>query len=101
MIDTVVAWNVNCRVCRWQGPRTHHLVYLISFVFRQQHNTTPQIHKKVLYARAKPMGLPHIPDPTDEDVDKWHAKYCDEVRRLYNTYRERVPAYKHKKLFID
>jgi Diacylglycerol acyltransferase len=47
------------------------------------------------------MGLPHIPEPTDEDVDKWHAKYCDEVRRLYNTYKEKVPAYKHKKLYID
>jgi len=47
------------------------------------------------------MNLPHIPEPTDADVDKWHAKYCEEVSRLYNTYRERVPAYKHKKLFID
>ncbi|CAB9499666.1 Diacylglycerol O-acyltransferase 2 [Seminavis robusta] len=57
--------------------------------------------EKCLYARAKPMGLPHIPDPTDEDVDKWHAKYCEEVKRLFNTYKEKVPAYKHKKLYID
>jgi Diacylglycerol acyltransferase len=56
---------------------------------------------KCLYARAKPMGLPHIPNPTDEDVNKWHAKYVEEVKRLFDTYKEKVPAYKHKKLFID
>jgi Diacylglycerol acyltransferase len=47
------------------------------------------------------MGLPHIPSPTEEDVNKWHAKYCEEVKRLFHTYKEKVPAYKHKKLFID
>jgi hypothetical protein len=56
---------------------------------------------KLLYVRGKPMGLPHIPDPTEDDINKWHAKYCDEVRRLYNENKEKVPAYKHKKLFID
>jgi hypothetical protein len=44
--------------------------------------------------------MQQIEDPTQEDVDKWHAKYCDEVRRIFDTYKERVPAYKHKKLVI-
>ena len=56
---------------------------------------------KLLYARGKPMGLPHIPKPTQEDVDKWHAKYCEEVTRLFELNKEKVPSYKHKKLFID
>jgi len=47
------------------------------------------------------MGLPHIQNPTDADVDKWHAKYCQEVTRLFDTYKERIPAYKQKTLFID
>jgi len=57
--------------------------------------------EKLLYVRGKPMGLPHIPEPTDADVDKWHAKYVDEVTRLFNENKEKLPEYKHKKLFID
>ena len=56
---------------------------------------------KLLYVRAKPMGLPHIPQPTNDDVDKWHAKYCQEIIRLFDTHKEKVPLYKHKKLYID
>ena len=55
----------------------------------------------LLYARGKPLGMPHIAEPTQEDIDKWHGKYCKEVERLFNTYKERVPQYKHKKLYID
>mmetsp|Transcript_12749 Transcript_12749/g.23900 ORF Transcript_12749/g.23900 Transcript_12749/m.23900 type:complete len:319 (-) Transcript_12749:53-1009(-) len=56
---------------------------------------------KLLYVRGKPLGLPHIPEPTDSDVNHWHAKYVEEVSRLYNENREKLPTYKHKKLFID
>jgi hypothetical protein len=47
------------------------------------------------------MGLPFIPEPTDADIDEWHAKHCAEVTRLFDTYKEKLPAYKHKTLFID
>ncbi len=57
--------------------------------------------EKLLYVRGKPLGLPHIPDPTDDDINKWHAKYVEEVQRLFYENREKLPAYKHKKLFID
>ena len=56
---------------------------------------------KLLYVRGKPMELPHIPDPSQADVDKWHAKYCEEVTRLFERNKEKVPLYKHKTLFID
>lgn len=58
-------------------------------------------NEKLIYVRGKPLGLPHIKDPTDEDLDKWHAKYCEEVKRLFDTYKEKVPAYKHKTLYFD
>eukprot|EP00804_Cyclotella_cryptica_P019344 CCRYP_006185-RA/>CCRYP_006185-RA protein AED:0.04 eAED:0.04 QI:182/1/1/1/1/1/2/459/327 len=57
--------------------------------------------EKLLYVVGKPIGLPHITDPTQEDIDKWHAAYCDEVRKIFETYKDRVPMYKNKKLFID
>jgi Diacylglycerol acyltransferase len=56
---------------------------------------------KCLYARGKPLGLPHIKDPTDEEVDKWHKKYCEAIEGLFERYKEKVPLYKHKTLFID
>ena len=55
---------------------------------------------KLLYVSGQPLGMPHIPHPTQEDIDKWHAKYCSEVARLYESYKEKVPEYKHKKLEI-
>lgn len=56
---------------------------------------------KCLYARGKPLGLPHIKDPTDEEVDKWHKQYCEAIEGLFERYKEKVPLYKHKTLFID
>jgi len=55
---------------------------------------------KLLYVSGKPLGMPHIPNPTQADIDKWHTVYCDQVTRIYNQYKERVPEYKHKKLEI-
>lgn len=55
---------------------------------------------KLLYVSGQPLGMPRIAAPTQEDIDKWHAKYCSEVQRLFDTYKEQVPEYKHKKLEI-
>jgi hypothetical protein len=44
--------------------------------------------------------MPRIDQPTQQDIDKWHEKYLQEVRRLFDTYKEKVPEYKHKKLTI-
>ena len=55
---------------------------------------------QLLYVSGQPLGMPHIPEPSQENIDKWHAKYCNEVTRIFNTYKERVPEYKHKKLEI-
>mmetsp|Transcript_35535 Transcript_35535/g.42418 ORF Transcript_35535/g.42418 Transcript_35535/m.42418 type:complete len:337 (-) Transcript_35535:89-1099(-) len=56
---------------------------------------------KLIYARGKPLGLPYILEPTNEEVDEWHEKYCQEVTRLFNSYKEKLPAYKHKQLIIE
>mmetsp|Transcript_18184 Transcript_18184/g.28268 ORF Transcript_18184/g.28268 Transcript_18184/m.28268 type:complete len:329 (+) Transcript_18184:208-1194(+) len=61
----------------------------------------PRWGEKVMYVRGTPLGLPHIPEPTDEDIDKWHKVYCDEVRRIYEKYREKIPHYANKPLIID
>lgn len=55
---------------------------------------------KLLYVSGQPIGIPHIPNPTQEDIDKYHALYCEQVERLFEKYKEKVPEYKHKKLHI-
>jgi hypothetical protein len=55
---------------------------------------------KFLYVSGQPLGMPKIENPTQEDIDLWHSRYCGEVTRIFDTYKERVPDYKHKKLVI-
>jgi len=56
---------------------------------------------KLSYARGRPLGLPHIPEPTQEDIDKWHAVYCKQLVELFEKYKGANPDYKHKTLFIE
>ena len=58
-------------------------------------------NEKLIYVRGRPLGLPHIENPTDKDINKWHQKYCDEVERIFNTYKHKSPQYANKKIFID
>jgi 2-acylglycerol O-acyltransferase 2 len=56
---------------------------------------------KLLYVTGQPLGLPTIAEPTQADIDKYHALYCQEVTRLFETYKENAgPNYKHKRLEI-
>lgn len=36
-----------------------------------------------------PLQLPLIAEPTKEDVDKWHQKYIEALRTVFDTYKER------------
>lgn len=56
---------------------------------------------KLLYVTGQPLGLPKIENPTQEDIDKYHRQYCDQVKRIFEKYKENAgPEYKHKKLVI-
>ena len=56
---------------------------------------------KLVYARAPPLGLPKIENPTDAEVDKWHAKYVAELRRLFEAYKGTRPDFASKALRIQ
>lgn len=36
---------------------------------------------------GKPISIPCNPNPTDEDVKKYHALYIEEMERIYNSYK--------------
>lgn len=56
---------------------------------------------KLVYARGRPLGLPHIDNPSKEDVDKWHRMYCEKLQELFDNYKEKNPDYKRKKLGLQ
>eukprot|EP00522_Entomoneis_paludosa_P003309 CAMPEP_0172471530 /NCGR_PEP_ID=MMETSP1065-20121228/67866_1 /TAXON_ID=265537 /ORGANISM="Amphiprora paludosa, Strain CCMP125" /LENGTH=291 /DNA_ID=CAMNT_0013229633 /DNA_START=215 /DNA_END=1090 /DNA_ORIENTATION=- len=72
----------------------------LTYMWGKWYLPIPRNDCKLLYVSGKPVGIPHIPEPTQADIDKYHALYCDQVQRLFEKYKEKVPEYKHKKLHI-
>ena len=56
---------------------------------------------RLTYARGRPLGLPHIPEPTEAEIDHWHAVYCERVKELFERYKGFNPDYKHKELLVE
>ena len=56
--------------------------------------------EKLLYVSGQPLGMPHVPNPRPAVVNHWHRQYCNQVERIFEQYKERLPHYKHKKLVI-
>jgi len=56
---------------------------------------------KLTYARGRPIGLPHIENPTDEDIDRWHDVYCKKLVELFDNYKVFNPDYVQKSLVIQ
>lgn len=49
---------------------------------------------------SKPIQLPHIESPTNEDVDKYHAIYLKEIEALYERNKSKYSVNKDQKLEI-
>ncbi|GMH73419.1 hypothetical protein TL16_g06183 [Triparma laevis f. inornata] len=56
---------------------------------------------KLVYVRGRLLGMPKIEEPTQKDIDFWHKRYCDEVERIFETYKGACPGYENKKFYID
>jgi len=57
---------------------------------------------KLLYAAGVPIEIPKIAEPTQEDVDKYHALYIEEVKRLFEGYKSKAGhLYEKKTLIIE
>mmetsp|Transcript_7868 Transcript_7868/g.18747 ORF Transcript_7868/g.18747 Transcript_7868/m.18747 type:complete len:347 (+) Transcript_7868:38-1078(+) len=69
-------------------------------VFWGLFGTPCPLPKAVTYVRGKPLGLPKVENPTDEQVDEWHKKYVAEVKRIFDTYKHLNPDYANKDLTI-
>ena len=56
---------------------------------------------KLTYARGRPLGLPHIEHPSDEDVEKYHALYVKKLVELFDRYKKFNPDYADKQLAVE
>lgn len=56
---------------------------------------------KLVYVRGRPIDLPHIPEPTKDDIDKWHRVYCAKLLELFDAYKSKNPDYAHKSLLME
>lgn len=56
---------------------------------------------KLVYVIGKAISIPKIAEPTQEDIDKYHGIYCQEIQRIFEQYKHKLPLYKNKTLIID
>jgi 2-acylglycerol O-acyltransferase 2 len=60
----------------------------------------PRKKVSILTCVGDPLELPKIDNPTKEDVEKWHAKYCDALRKLFDDKKKEAGLPDHAKLEI-
>jgi 2-acylglycerol O-acyltransferase 2 len=57
---------------------------------------------KLLYVAGKPIEIPKIAEPSQDEIDFYHKKYVAEVVRIFDTYKNQAgKLYEEKSLFID
>lgn len=56
--------------------------------------------KKLVVVVGKPMELPQIDSPSQEDIDKYHQQYVEEVKRIFDTYKKYNSDYAGKELLF-
>ena len=59
------------------------------------------LRRKMVVAMGKPLNIPHIPEPSQEDVDKFHKLYVEEVQRIFDTYKSTNPDFINKTLQFE
>lgn len=47
----------------------------------------PRPDSRILTYVGKPLALPHIPEPSVADIDKWHEKYLQALTELFKEFR--------------
>ena len=48
----------------------------------------PRRDARIVTVIGDAIELPHIEEPSKEDVDKWHAIYVEELKKLFEKHKE-------------
>jgi len=59
----------------------------IPFVTGRWNMVIPVKGSKLTIVVGKPLNLPRIPDPKDEDLEKYQKQYIQEVKRIFDQYK--------------
>ena len=90
--------------CRWKVLENISRTLQASITYVWGTAGLPIPRKKTLcYVRGKMIVIPKIEEPTQADIDKWHAAYIAEVTRIYEKYSRVVcdGDYANKTLLIE
>eukprot|EP01090_Pellita_catalonica_P007977 TRINITY_DN18600_c0_g1_i1.p1 TRINITY_DN18600_c0_g1~~TRINITY_DN18600_c0_g1_i1.p1 ORF type:complete len:320 (-),score=36.46 TRINITY_DN18600_c0_g1_i1:103-1062(-) len=49
---------------------------------------------------GEPIPVAKISSPSQEDIDKLHAKFQDDIVKLYETWHTKIPGYENKELVV-
>lgn len=50
----------------------------------------PRPDSSLLTYVGEGIDMPHLPDPSPDEIDCWHARYIVELRKLFDTYKAEV-----------
>lgn len=53
------------------------------------HASVVPFQSRLVTVVGKPLPMPEISEPTQEELDHHHERYLAEVSRIYNTYKSR------------
>jgi 2-acylglycerol O-acyltransferase 2 len=67
--------------------RTTKLIVPFTFGFFSPYTPRPSVGLDTVW--GAPIKLPKIENPTNEDVDKWHAKYLEHLQGIFDRNKAR------------
>ena len=72
---------------------------LVGVIFWSRLGLLPEYRSEIHTVCGKGIPIPHIPEPTDEDVNKYHAIYVESLKDLYNRNKGKYGETSELKVF--
>jgi len=72
---------------------------LVGVIFWSRLGFLPECHSKINTVCGKGIVLPHILEPSDQDVEKYHAIYVETLKDLYNRNKVKYGETSELKVF--
>lgn len=100
----VIAFGENSLYDQVKNDPTSKLYQIQTFVKNKIGFTIPLMHARgifnydfgiIPYRRpvnivvGKPIDIPYLPEPTEDEVEKYHGIYVDSVKKLFNDHKDK------------
>jgi len=72
---------------------------IVGVIFWSRFGLIPEYKNEVHTVVGKGLQLPEISEPTDQDVDKYHALFVEGLKEVYNNYKAKYADNKDLKIY--